>query len=484
MDVISQHVDELSKIFKGIEEAKYIHATYDKSLKTTEVLLPRLKLEFHIQENSSQLRSKQYRGYKLDPDQNIGTLIGLRSKLVLLNKNASTDRLLLIPEGTVRYIKMSASDHTSTTVDPATVTKVHTYSLTPILRQITHEEDLQCKLYLAYLHALTSFCLPDPFTGYTGTESALQILRPAVVLSYEPLSAANVDLLGHISRLAPGRLYYPHHLKVMQTVAWDPNLSFTSQHSQFYTRIRAIMEDAKRLSIFYPIGAFFALAEKDEKWIKAGPQLELSWRNDIRSCALRIPDFGGESFTSEYDARYDARDAIMDSEEGQRAFQVASMILRPQPALLHRPADIEDTLVQFFGSSTITGSNRKLTGPEICYDARWLVPHSALLQEHWCKLHVLLSDKSFVDDRLSVTIWLATMAYASSAYMDIIQILGSMYTTEGIAQPCTTPRNSFQLSHGHHFVDEEVARSLASSARSMPSCAYFRVDRQVGESNQ
>lgn len=41
--------------------------------------------------------------------------------------------------------------------------------------------DLGYKFYVAYLHILTSFCLPDPFTCTTGTEQALNILGSSPV---------------------------------------------------------------------------------------------------------------------------------------------------------------------------------------------------------------------------------------------------------------------------------------------------------------
>lgn len=68
---------------------------------------------------------------------------------------------------------------------------------------------LQSKLHLCYLHALTSFCLPDPFTHRTGTEQALSILRSAGVRSFNRLEQDNVDTLHRIARLTAGRRCYP-----------------------------------------------------------------------------------------------------------------------------------------------------------------------------------------------------------------------------------------------------------------------------------
>jgi hypothetical protein len=51
--------------------------------------------------------------------------------------------------------------------------KVYAYNLDEVLGCITDSGDLESKLLMSYLHALTSSCLPDPVTKVTGTEAAL-----------------------------------------------------------------------------------------------------------------------------------------------------------------------------------------------------------------------------------------------------------------------------------------------------------------------
>jgi hypothetical protein len=109
----------------------------------------------------------------VDPDQAFPALVGLSSKLIL--KGSYEDRLVLIPEGTVSYSK--ADHHVAVSVDKNTVTKVHAYQLDTTLGRLVYDGNIQGRLYLGYLHVLTSFCLPDPLTGHTGTESAISIFR-------------------------------------------------------------------------------------------------------------------------------------------------------------------------------------------------------------------------------------------------------------------------------------------------------------------
>jgi hypothetical protein len=73
----------LSKIFRSMEEAQHIHIVLNTTTETVDVHLPRLQLGFFIDRNSGAMYSRQFRGMVIDSQQNIGTLTGLTSKLVL-----------------------------------------------------------------------------------------------------------------------------------------------------------------------------------------------------------------------------------------------------------------------------------------------------------------------------------------------------------------------------------------------------------------
>jgi hypothetical protein len=83
---------------------------------------------------------------------------------------------------------------------------------------VVDNSTLESKLVLYYLHALTSFCLPDGLTGRTGTEQALDILNSAAVKSFDQFSNKNVDCLYRIAELTLRRVYYPTYLRDMQDV--------------------------------------------------------------------------------------------------------------------------------------------------------------------------------------------------------------------------------------------------------------------------
>lgn len=65
-------------------------------------------------------------------------------------------------------------------------------------------------------HAYTSFILPDPLTGRTGTEEALHCLNSGCYQPWTPLNEGHTQLLRDLASLTPKRVYYPHDMKVMQ----------------------------------------------------------------------------------------------------------------------------------------------------------------------------------------------------------------------------------------------------------------------------
>lgn len=160
---------QISSLFKFVGFGPHVHILCDKQLEKSLIELPRLKLDFELIRGDDRIRSRQYRGMILDKDQRMGTLVGLTSKLVLRHPQATNDRLILIPEGYVQVIR-SLTQHVSVTIGRQDETAIHAYQLDTTLRRIIDNGALQSKLILAYLHALTSHCLPDLLTRHTGTE--------------------------------------------------------------------------------------------------------------------------------------------------------------------------------------------------------------------------------------------------------------------------------------------------------------------------
>jgi hypothetical protein len=262
----------LSKIVQSMEEAHHVHVVLNTTTKAVDVHLPRLQLGFFVDRGSDAIYSRQFRGMVIDSQQNIGALTGLTSKLVL--KREKSERMILIPVPrvfeSIRYGQTTNSAHIMVDISKDDATKAYAYNIDEVLGRITDSGDLEAKLLMSYLHALTSSCLPDPLTKVTGTEAGLQILRSAAVLSFKLLTHRNVELLERIAALSTRRSFYPKHEKVMQQVIWNNGLHALSQHPQFRTSVYGIFDHASKMQVFYPKDDVFTLIQDARQRLSSG----------------------------------------------------------------------------------------------------------------------------------------------------------------------------------------------------------------------
>jgi hypothetical protein len=137
-------------------------------------------------------------------------LVDLVSKLVLRGKDEE-ERMILIPPprkfevDSVEYAKVSNPHHAEITISRQNAGKICAYALHTTLRRIIDSSDIRSKLFLPYLHGLTSHFLSDPFTSYTGAETVLTTLSSAATRSFGSLTTENVSLLTSIAKVTPGR---------------------------------------------------------------------------------------------------------------------------------------------------------------------------------------------------------------------------------------------------------------------------------------
>ncbi|RMI89682.1 hypothetical protein CDV36_016648, partial [Fusarium kuroshium] len=230
----------LAAVLSPLEDSLYLHMIYDQSVGSVEVHVPRLQLDFFLKAGESTIRSRQFRGMHIDPDQSVGTLVGFTSKLILRGDSGLPVRTLIVPEGRVHF--QWARGHATVAVTYGTARRIQNYRIDDLLRRLVANTKLESKLFLAYVHALTSFCLPDPFLGRTGTEEAIRLLGSASVRAPRPLSPTEHDRLQSIASLSPARAFYPKHERVMQQVTWSSALSFLAQDDRFYKIAKGIID--------------------------------------------------------------------------------------------------------------------------------------------------------------------------------------------------------------------------------------------------
>ncbi|KAF2638121.1 hypothetical protein P280DRAFT_91529 [Massarina eburnea CBS 473.64] len=460
----------ISKIFAPLEYHRHIHVMFDEQIS---IELPRLQLSFRVDSGTSSISSPLYPDMVIDTDQRIHSLVGLSAKLVLKHKLGDEDRMVLIPQGLVTYT--GTLDHVLVTIDPDTATKAHAYHVDLILGRLVDNGSLQSKLFLAYLHALTSYYLPDDLTSHTGTEAALTILRSAAVSSYELLTDKDIKMLRLIAELTPGRNYYPLHLKVMQQVYWDNHLSFTSQHPDFTLEVERLFDEARTRKFFYPQNVHH------EHMQLPFVQPELLRRDITRSSVFRVDGFGAEHYTRKFDTKYQGRAVV--SQRGEQSFIAAALLLRDQPAL-HTKVTASRLLSSLQNKHL---NDAKVHGPTpsspltLRYGASWLGKPSSFLPKLWCSLHSLLSTSPHEYNKFQILMWLATAAFSRNADMDVIQALAACYRLPELASVDIPQFSTRDLSEGNASSLSVLKSTVGSTRCSFRSSPEYHLPRLTGE---
>ncbi|KAL9011241.1 MAG: hypothetical protein Q9173_003899 [Seirophora scorigena] len=318
VDVRSSTFKGTLAVFGGIERAEYLHVVQSPD-KTIEVALPRLGLRF-LANNTGELECQELRKV-VDSDQSLGTMIGLRSRLILCAKcdrSSKLDRIVLIPQGDVDVARHNSHVRISiatTGRDVRCLRYQHNFGLD----RLDGDGSMLSRLYQAYLHALTSFALPDPLTENLGTEEALRILREQSMRCCKPLEAEEMRLLQPIAALTPKRDFYPKHLRVMQQISWRDDLSPLSQHGEFVGLVDGILARAQMFSIFYS-----GLGPSPVR--KRRGDATLLWRARVRDAAYWNFENGGNLCSADNDKEYQARDGVRDGIRAGRVSAISSLV--------------------------------------------------------------------------------------------------------------------------------------------------------------
>ena len=412
LDVQSSTFDMITRVLSPLEYKEWI----DVRISTSGIItahLTRLKLDFFIEGNN--LMCRQFSGMSVDDNQDIGTLVGLENRLVLRRGKL---RSVIVPHGKITFQKCQT--HVSVDIDTKNLPRVkyHTYTVDLILGRLVGNGSLLSHLYKCYLHAVTSYCVPDPLTKRTGTEEAISELQAAATWSFQTLdtSGEEAELFKLIADLTPGRVYYPRHKKYMQQVTWNC-LPPIAQHDAFHTIVDAVSSHASRFHIFHE-----GLRESSARYYQTTSAPELLERAAIRNAVYRTEQFGGSLATSSEDAVYVARDAKNKSTKESSVCYIAGMVVHP-PAKLEVCADLQKL---FEGWGLLTG---KESGEEVqCmvgYHSRWM---NEELKDVWCSLYDTLTQDPPRYSKYQLMFLLSAFAYNTTVGLEMIGTLLAIAT--------------------------------------------------------
>ena len=449
IDCYSKTASILFKVFAPLESHKNVHLVFDESTKTVEISLPRLKLDFFKTLNGPGLESRQFRGMIIEEDQRIGTMTGLKNRLVM--KGGGPFRRLIIPDGDVLYT--SANDHLQVTIRSENRhCSYHSYLLDSELGRMIDSTSLKSKLFRCYLHALTSGCLVDKLTGRTGTEEALSILTSPATLSFRTLSDDDIKILDLISELTPNRSFYPEHKRVMQDISWKP-LSPLSQHPDFVQRINNMKLQSQNFSsTFHWPGVKPSFDSRGDEFLRK--------RAAIRDSVYRTSGFGAEASELGQDCVYDARDYGHASNRETRVLTIARLVDT------WSTGECSDSLMQTFESwmSPICGCMEELS--DLGYDEKWLKPLVDILPAQWLTLQAKLYHCNKQEDKYRIMFFLCTLAFSKHANMRLTQTLLTFATISNDLPAQFPSHNLYNLSDGYGPEESKILGLVKQNALS------------------
>ncbi|PNP47794.1 hypothetical protein THARTR1_10479 [Trichoderma harzianum] len=451
----SSTTKDICRTLRSLEEETHIHLILDDVTLTLNIHLPRLQLDFSIEQGSSCVHCRQFRGMYVDKVQRIGTLVGFQSKLTL--RGSQDKRMVLVPDGDVSYSGIPG--HVRVEVVYGSSVRVHPFTIDTMLGRLVDNGSLQSKLCLAYLHALTSYCLPDSLTGKTGTEQCLSILNSAAVRSFHQLSEKDLDILSHISKLSPERKYYPENARVMETINWDRQLSFLSQAGSLHTAVQSVIEGVNQSTLFYP--------DQPAKYrIPNHVDAALGLRHLIRDSTFCVSGFGAENHTTAEDMPYKSRDSGRNGERSRRAFEAATMVVERRQTI-HMP--IKNTFTLHIwdlikNKSGTQGPNTPLPHKEVGYDRDWLSHANTIFVKYWCRFHHSFRKGESPFCRFQLMFCAATMAYAKTQDTTAVQALVACANIPSIGSLKVPNVDVFHMFEGHSFNDSIIKSTALQHA--------------------
>ncbi|KAK7031583.1 hypothetical protein R3P38DRAFT_3507220, partial [Favolaschia claudopus] len=253
LDPVSPIVIQLASRFQPLEDCRH-HLTVSINSSRLSIKLPRYDLEFYAISGGLHLESKDLPGFYVSPVQSVGTLIGLKNKLILNSVSGEMPKIF-VPSGKVTITLHKPTGHPQASISPLVQPDGHinffSYEVDDLIGRIVCTDGSSESWYqLAYLHTVTTSHFADPLLHCTGICQAQEMLKSAQAFAFMEFKPHYRNTLQQIIDLVPVRKYYPHHLTTMETVEWRSNLPVLIQCSQFIPLVKAILDYAEQQALF------------------------------------------------------------------------------------------------------------------------------------------------------------------------------------------------------------------------------------------
>jgi hypothetical protein len=333
VDPNSSLFGQVASIFRHFEDSRKMTIFQPVHSKATlSVELRHLELSFFV--NSKGLLQCRELNEEIDPDQDAGTLYGFESKIVLRDVANNKSRSVITPCGTISSIRHGM--HMA--VRAAGSTDYAKFGIDNVLGRLSCPPEPRLLYAKAQLHAYTSFIIPDPLTGRTGTEEALHMLQSGYCQPWEPLGIAAIKILETIADLSPKRKYYPEDKQALQSVSWNPSLTTTVQHDSYEGLAKTILDKSNCLRVF---------AQNSMEGVEINEYIPSHLRK--RGLAQRRVYervVGTMKWAAVNDRMYKSRGQQVDSVQARKVYHIANL-LQSKPFKIHTRRELSAILQDF-----------------------------------------------------------------------------------------------------------------------------------------
>lgn len=417
---------QVADVFRGFEDPHKITIFQPiNSRGKLSVELRHLELSFFV--NQKGLLQCRELNEEIDPNQDAGTLYGFESKIVLRDVANNKRRSIIAPCGPMSVTRRGM--HVA--VRAATSTDYAKFGIDDVLGRLSCPPEPRLLYSKAQFHAYTSFVIPDPLTGRTGTEEALHMLQSGHCQPWEPLGGGSLNVLKSISDLSPKRKYYPQDKKALQNVSWNARLTMAIQHDAYEGLVQKILDKSDHLQVF---------AQNAVDGVNIGAYVPSHLRE--RGLAQRRifeRNVDDTTRTAANDRMYKSRGQQANSVQARKVYHITNLFQK-KPFQVHTDRELSTILQDWQLIGGFHGI-RQLDAASLSD----LVEKS--IDEQWGSL-VNICRHSSLEEPYSLMFRLSLMSLNPTTDLDTIKILAafaSLPTLRDLIPPCCPSFNQFRL---------------------------------------
>lgn len=391
--------------------------------------------------------SHEHIGMRVSLTQKFGTLIGLRNGLMLESlPKLKKKTLLLMPHGVVKVTESSVHIENKSLRQPP----FFIYEVDAEYKQLRAQKNFSAWFYLAHLHAFTSQTLPDPFSGLTGTERALQILQSGLVWSSEPYDNESISTLQNLSRLSPVRSFYPKHLNSMQQINWPSFIPSIAAHDGYKMIKEKLIKDSERLKALHFESDYTTHTTEGNQFLAKRAYLRHLQFNPNAKISEKFLDYQQNSYALR---KYNR----MDSAKKLKEMQIFAIL--SDEKLFHVPKCSCQLLKDFMVTSQVLEGVKDRDFGKI-FD--YITPNHSNLRNLWIDLYNTIRRNSLTKEKFTL---LLELAIFEGWELNQIWILHAVFCNQqSFATINPPPYSSYEEPKRNSYESETIIKLITSVA--------------------